>query len=388
MQHDDPPPRRGTGAVAFRKCQDSLEILLVRAANVQEDWRFPIELVAPGDLEWQSALRTLREEAGVIGQLIGSVDDRVTSRWHHERLAVRFHVIKATAEEPSRARTEHVWLPIALAAEALPHCHDRFVLGETVPIMEGHLSQSGAHDAAFQKFLLNELDHATDSFFKSEEDGERRAMFFLTVAAGAGAVAAFNLGDQGYTPDQRPWPLIIVLVGLIGFGCLLMLRLITRNQRTDDYKAGLRRGRRWFIPNALDPRRACLPFDPYGKDDQRDPPTWWPKKGGWLEALTLANAILVGVWAGAVFNTSSWPLEGLVMLVGTAAAWCLFVLWARAAKKTNDQRLRDECPFRRKCPAKDAEHETHDCAKPCRPPPTERPLRIPWRRRSEPNSNA
>jgi 8-oxo-dGTP pyrophosphatase MutT (NUDIX family) len=337
---------RQAGAVAFRKREDILEVLLVRPSGSKPEWLFPKGHIEQGESEARTALRELREEAGVTGDLIGAVDQVLVFQSNQEQVAVRFYVVKLTAEEAPIESREHQWFPVAMAAEALNHCHNRFLLSEALPIIEGHLAQSGEGDGPFRDFLMAELQNTTESLFKNEEDGERRAMFFLTVVAGAGAVSAFTLGNSGYRVDQRPWPVIFVLVALLGFGCLVLLRVMTRNRQTDDYKRGLRRVRRWFTPNRSDPRRAWLPFDPFEEGHVRPSVSFVPRKGGWLEVMTLVIATLAGVLLAALVNTSSWLLEGIVLLAGVLVAWCALVAFARMVGSHHKTKKDDAaCPF-------------------------------------------
>lgn len=323
----EPTAVRQAGAIAFRKREHrDLEILLVRPSNGHREWLFPKGHIEQDESETDAALRELREEAGISGRLIGAVDQVARFPSNQEQVAVRFYVIEAlTEEEPAESR-EHTWLPLTLAAEALTHDHNRLLLSEALPIIDGCLSVEG--DNTFRQFMLAELDHTTDSFNKSEEDGERRAKFFLTLVAGAGAVLAYLLGDAShYQPNKVSWPLILVLVALLLLGHFVTLRVITRNKRSDEYKGHLRRMRRWFTPNSSDPRRAWVAFDPFAKakGNDRGLSYWGPKTGGWLEVLLLVNAILAGVLVGALVDTDSWPLEAAVSAAGGLLAWLLLV---------------------------------------------------------------
>lgn|SRR5690606_16647886 len=58
------------GAVAVRSVGDELCILLVRAKKNPEHWILPKGHVEPGETESEAAVRELREEAGIQGQVI------------------------------------------------------------------------------------------------------------------------------------------------------------------------------------------------------------------------------------------------------------------------------------------------------------------------------
>jgi 8-oxo-dGTP pyrophosphatase MutT (NUDIX family) len=316
---------RQAGAIAFRKRLGVTEVVLVRPSSGQAEWLFPKGHIEPGEAEAQTAMRELREEAGVVGSLVGAVD--LVSRFESkgERVAVRFYVAEAVRIRPPKEQRAHTWLPLALAAEAL-HEHNRRILAEALPIIEGHLTHTGRGDEAFQQFLLAELQHTTESFIKSEEDGEHRAKFFLTLVAGAGAVLAFVLGDRtAYQPDQIAWPVVLVLVALLAVGNFVLRRIAKRNKTTDEYKEHLRRMRGWFTPNRHDPRRAWVAFDPFREPEAREFSYWGPKTGGWVEMVLLVNAMLAGILVGALVPTSDWLQEGLVAAAGAIVTWVVLV---------------------------------------------------------------
>ncbi len=87
-----------------------------------------------------------------------------------------------------------------------------------------------------EKLLLAEYKHFSDSFWKNEEVGERRVNFFVTLSAAvfAGIVAlietagGFNEGIKKTTT--------LALVGLLLFGVITFIRILRRNQVTDEYK--------------------------------------------------------------------------------------------------------------------------------------------------------
>jgi 8-oxo-dGTP pyrophosphatase MutT (NUDIX family) len=317
-----------------------LEVLLVRPSDGTAKWVFPKGHIKPGELRHETALRELREEAGVTGALVGAVDGISRFKSKDEYVEVRFFVIDAVKFEAPAEVRDHIWLPVALADEALSHLHNRITLSEALPIIESHLWRSGRGDSAFREFLLHELAHATESLFKSEEDGERRARFYLALVAGAGAVLTFMLSDKfQYDTYALVWPLVIVLAGLLLMGIFVLKRLVTRNLQSDEYKAHLRRIRRWFTPSSHDPRRDWVAFDPYAPRGRRVHSYWGPQKGGWVEVLSLVIALLAGTLAAALVPTQSWDIEALVAGAGTLVAWFVLV---RATKRSMERKEKAE----------------------------------------------
>lgn len=206
-------PVRQAGAVAFRSDKGSgIEILLVRPSSGLKEWGFPKGHLEGDESVEQCALRELLEETGVKGRLVGGIDH--ISRFEHGGLkkAVRYFAVEWTADGSATEDRETLWLPMALAAEALTHQDNRLVLEGAAPVIHAHLAVTCLDGVRrFDDFMLAELGHVTESLFKSEEDGERRVVFFLTLAAGAGALLAFLLGkDATYLPGKQNPPAIMV----------------------------------------------------------------------------------------------------------------------------------------------------------------------------------
>jgi 8-oxo-dGTP pyrophosphatase MutT (NUDIX family) len=321
-----PAPRvRQAGAVVFRERDKVLEILLIRPSSGQDEWVFPKGHIEPDELEVHTALREALEESGVAGRIVGAVDGVSRFLSKNEPVEVRYYVMECVEQKVASESRQHLWLPLTLAAEVLTHADNRRVLRDALPLIERHLFVSGRGDSAFNDFLIHELEHTTESFLKSEEDGERRVTIFLTLTAGAGAVLAFVLGDDPYDPAAISWPIVVVLLALLVFGQFVLKRVVTRNLTTDQYKAKLNRIRKWFTPNEHDPRRAWVAFDPFTSLTERSVSFWGPGKGGWLEILILINSILAGALASAIVPTRSWLVESAAFLGGGVVVWLALV---------------------------------------------------------------
>jgi hypothetical protein len=209
----------------------------------------------------------------------------------------------------------------------LTHQDSRTVLERAMPIIDAHLVASDRDADGFRDFLLAEFGHVAESFFKSEEDGERRVVFFLQLTAGAGALISFLLGKDGssYRPNLIYWPVVMGLAGLLLFGLVVLRRVVRRNATTDQYKDQLMCMRKWFTPNEADPRLAYLAFNPFDKKKRDKPSYWGPMTGGWLDVHTLVCAILAGALTGALVPTPSWGWESAVSVAGSLVAWLLLV---------------------------------------------------------------
>lgn len=115
--------------------------------------------------------------------------------------------------------------------------------GGSTPI---ETDQSSARDLV-SGFLLQEYSHLADSFWKSEESGEKRLTFFITlVAAVLSLVGALLTSNAGIASAMISTISLFALVGLLLFGLQLLLRMIKRNENTDRYKHGMVAIRRFY----------------------------------------------------------------------------------------------------------------------------------------------
>jgi 8-oxo-dGTP pyrophosphatase MutT (NUDIX family) len=126
------------GAIAFRTCAGSLEILLVRAKQNPNHWIFPKGHVECGESEENAALRELREEAGMVGELIchvGALDfDQSEESVHVEYYLFRY----SETLGPGEGR-EPQWCAYDEALRLLSFQDSRDMLRIALPLIEQHL---------------------------------------------------------------------------------------------------------------------------------------------------------------------------------------------------------------------------------------------------------
>ena len=105
------------GAIAIRGTGADVEVLLVRAKKNPRHWIFPKGHVESGETLEQAAMRELREEAGVVGEMLGPIG---VSRFRSgdENVDVHYFLARAIADEPIRERAIQ-WLRFSEAREAL-----------------------------------------------------------------------------------------------------------------------------------------------------------------------------------------------------------------------------------------------------------------------------
>jgi len=181
--------------------------------------------------------------------------------------------------------------------------------------------QSSDENDRLKSLLLEEYKHLCESYLSNEELGERRVTFFLTLTTAViAAIVAIQKGVISVA-DGRVGPILVVgLVVLLMFGIVTLVRIIRRNERTDEYLQGLAKLRKYFVKE--EKAAECLVFNPYGK-----PPRHKREKifslgtGGLVEMVALMNSLIVAALFVLLIN-------GLFGLLGCNYIGLIF--WDRA----------------------------------------------------------
>ena len=87
----------------------------------------------------QAGVRETEEEAGVTGELLGSVGAPLEYDWAGKRYRVQYFLIRATAEAPASDGRAIAWLPFDEALQRLSFDDTGRLLREARPRMEGAL---------------------------------------------------------------------------------------------------------------------------------------------------------------------------------------------------------------------------------------------------------
>lgn len=185
----------------------------------------------------------------------------------------------------------------------------------------------------FERFALAEYAHVADSLLRNEEDGERRATFFLTIttalAGGAGAVVVRGELSPGASREHA----VVLGAALLalGVGWFTYLRILARNEATDRYKVALRELRQYFVTRATAERYPHAFFGVHAEPVPRRT-SLLPVRSGWLEIVAGVNSALAGtVTALLVARPDGWPtVLGAAAGVGAGlAAWATQIHHAR-----------------------------------------------------------
>ncbi len=81
--------------MAARRNGAALELLIVRAKRKPHDWIFPKGHIEAGETPQQTALRELREEAGVVGEVVAEIGTSVFMR-DGDEIEVAYFVVRFT----------------------------------------------------------------------------------------------------------------------------------------------------------------------------------------------------------------------------------------------------------------------------------------------------
>lgn len=92
------------GSVVIRSVGGRLEYLLV-ASSDGENWVLPKGHIEPGELPEETAVRELKEEAGVVGDILGRLAVQRFSK-PEEEVTVQYFLVRGhQKEEPAENRT-------------------------------------------------------------------------------------------------------------------------------------------------------------------------------------------------------------------------------------------------------------------------------------------
>ncbi|MEK7702978.1 MAG: NUDIX hydrolase [Nitrospirota bacterium] len=126
--------RTSSGGVLYRENENGLEVVLIshRGFNGFEKWCLPKGTVEEGESLEETALREVREETGIFGQVVeklGEIQYEFYSKQDREKIfkSVHFYLLVYVSgseldhdDEADEAR----WFPIDAAEEKLTHINE------------------------------------------------------------------------------------------------------------------------------------------------------------------------------------------------------------------------------------------------------------------------
>ncbi|MBW2056672.1 MAG: hypothetical protein JRJ26_04155 [Deltaproteobacteria bacterium] len=196
------------------------------------------------------------------------------------------------------------------------------------------------------EFLLAEYQRLMESFWHTEELGERRVNFFVTLTAAVIAALAATR-DQGISLSQgRVDPIFFYGLGaLLLFGLVTLVRIIRRNLESHRYLRATGRIRRYFTETDQG-IGSHLYFEP--RDDRPVRKKEWREiaflgTGGLVETIALVNCLIAAALWGLATIRSQWGGIWIWALVGFILAWVvqfLYVKWRYERGRPADEEIK------------------------------------------------
>jgi hypothetical protein len=95
----------------------------------------------------------------------------------------------------------------------------------------------GGPDPRIDEFLIAEYQHFADSFWRTEELGEKRLNFFISLltAAVAGLILLAT-SESSFSTSDVQWIAFFTGIALLLLGLSTLLRMLRRNDVADQYK--------------------------------------------------------------------------------------------------------------------------------------------------------
>jgi 8-oxo-dGTP pyrophosphatase MutT (NUDIX family) len=351
------PSRRilQAGALICRTSDSGTEILLVRAKKTPDVWVFPKGHLEQYESLEEAALREAFEEAGIAGVVVGPVGRPLEFQSGQEAVRVQYLLVYARTETSSSEGRPKKWCSID---EALLLTHpDASDLLRTVRRELEWWTEPAKRDAArsevFTEHMRAEFEHLAASLISNEESGEKRVNMFIAVSGGVGAALGLLIGKDAVFDVEKEVTVIVALIVLLTLGYATLLRVVTRNAASDQYKRRLNRVRQYFLEGPDDVLRHVLPFEPFEPASRRPASARALGRGGWFETMALVEAVIAGgLGAMVMWAAVHAPLRGmphsqelatlLASLSGVAlagVAWRLVIargnaLFAKEIRKT------------------------------------------------------
>jgi hypothetical protein len=168
-------------------------------------------------------------------------------------------------------------------------------------------------ESGIDDFLIADYQHFADSFWRTEELGEKRLNFFISLlTAGVAGLVVLATAESGFTGPQVQWVSFSTGLALLLLGLSTFLRMLRRNEVTDQYKEAMK-----LVRESFRSRYALEAYAPFPNVQRR------LFTGGLAQTAALLNSMIAGSLAaiGLVLTTSPTWLAlsaGLVFVLSLA----------------------------------------------------------------------
>ena len=181
-------------------------------------------------------------------------------------------------------------------------------------------------------FLLAEYQGYRDSFWHTEELGERRVDFFITITTAV--IAALAIREKGIlVPEgQAVDPIFFLGLGaVLLFGVVTLARMVHRNLKSHEYLRAAARVRRYFVDRDqhIRPHLFYPPYDDRPRREKRWSQLLSLGTGGLVETVALVNSLIAAVLGGLLtFAYPGWAI-GLSAIGAFVLAWVVQFAYVR-----------------------------------------------------------
>ena len=127
-----------SGGVIFRKVNGGFEVALVSRRNI---WCLPKGLIEANETADEAALREVKEETGLNGEIIGKIGEIHYSFFRNRRYfkTVHFYLLKfvgGSIEAHDSEMDKVKWFPISDAIRVLTYVNERKIMKKAVKMLE------------------------------------------------------------------------------------------------------------------------------------------------------------------------------------------------------------------------------------------------------------
>ena len=127
-----------SGGVIFRKVNGGFEVALVSRRNI---WCLPKGLIEANETADEAALREVKEETGLNGEIIGKIGEINYSFFRNRRYfkTVHFYLLKlvgGSIEAHDSEMDKVKWFPISDAIRVLTYVNERKIMRKAVEMLE------------------------------------------------------------------------------------------------------------------------------------------------------------------------------------------------------------------------------------------------------------
>lgn len=170
-------------------------------------------------------------------------------------------------------------------------------------------------------FLIAEHEHFADSFWRTEELGEKRLNFFISLlTAVVAGLVVLATSDSGFSDAEVQWVTFAAGLALLLLGVSTLLRMLRRNNVADQYKRAMD-----VVRTSFRDRYGLEGYEPFEKATM----TRRLFTGGLAQTAALLNSILAGaVTAVGLVDAASpawWAVAGGLVFAVTLVGQFLYI---------------------------------------------------------------